>query len=119
MRNLNFFLFLSNHLFNVSVRTTQDQFGLNMGLYEEISSVVSRLYKKEVTIGTESVERAVYFHGYLLEQTLQVFDISELSTIKEKKLSNSIQDSRTTIFRKILLFSTIVITKEDFYSIQG
>lgn len=100
-------------------RTKQDLFGLNIHLFNELERIVKQLYKREIFIEVESIKRAVYFHGYLLEQTLQVFDISELSSVRERKLTNAIQESRQTILRRILLFSKVLIMKESFYSTQG
>ena len=55
-------------------------------------------------------------HRNRFEQTLQVFDISELSSVKEKKITNTIHESRQMILKRILLFSKILIVKESFHS---
>lgn len=93
--------------------------GLNYRLLNEINNTIRRLFQPEIIISTESVKRAIYFHGYLLEQTLQVFDISTLQT--EIIVSNPINSNELQDFlcRQILLLPKIIITKESLYSING
>ena len=47
--------------------------GLNLRLFNEMQQTIRRLYQCQIIITKDSISRAIYFHGYLLEQTLKSF----------------------------------------------
>jgi hypothetical protein len=108
-----------NRSYSNRIRSSQDPIGLNIGLYSEMDAYVRRTFRSEITISEDAVVRATYFHGYLLEQTLQLFDINplECSTL-EAFMTNNL-DTRQSILRSILLTPKVLILKEHFYSHEG
>jgi hypothetical protein len=92
---------------------------LNFRLFNDITNKIRLLYQPEIIITKTSVNRAIYFHGYLLEQTLQIFDISPLITHLPNTniiIGKELQD---ILCRQILLLPKIIITKENLYSLNG
>ncbi|CAF1008768.1 unnamed protein product [Rotaria sordida] len=94
------------------IRAPDDMIGLNLRLYNEIDMVIRRLFEPQITITKASTSRAIYFHGYLLEQTLKVFDISSLETV----IPNMNPTIGKELCRQILMLPQIIITKENLYS---
>jgi hypothetical protein len=90
-----------------------------MALYNEMDAHVRETFRNEIVISEEAAARATYFHGYLLEQTLQVFDISPLECTSLQTFSTITSDARETITRCILLTPKVLILKEQFYSQEG
>ncbi|CAF1066449.1 unnamed protein product [Adineta ricciae] len=97
------------------LRERNDAIGLNIRLFNEIDSVIRRLYGPQITITESSVDRAIYFHGYLLEQTLKLFDITTLESIGPKSFRLSSFELKQSLMREILMLPQIIITKEDLY----
>lgn len=96
-----------------------DTIGLNFRLYNELANNIQRLFQPRITITKASIERAMYFHGYLLEQTLQIFDITSLATtvpILNPIIGKELID---ILCRDILLIPKIIITKQNLYSLNG
>jgi hypothetical protein len=112
------FVFLQRSLFN-STRSRQDPIGLNISLYNEMDAYVRETFRNEIAISEEVAALATYFHGYLLEQTMQVFDISPLECSTLQALSTINPDAREAITRCILLTPKVLILKEQFYSQEG
>ncbi len=93
--------------------------GLNLRLFHEMAQIIQSLFQPQITITKTSVSRAVYFHGYLLEQTLKIFDISSLEN-QEPLLHDMIAtDVQVITTREILLLRQVLITKEDLYATNG
>ncbi|CAF1489103.1 unnamed protein product [Adineta ricciae] len=62
----------------------------------------------QITINELAIDRAIYFHGYLLEQTLESIGL------KSNRLSNA--ELKASLIREILMFPEIIITKEALYA---
>lgn len=90
-----------------------------MQLYKDINKEVRRLFDSKITISEISTTRAIYFHGFLLEQTLMLFDINPLEKIQENMNTLTEKEMEIAICREILLLPTIIIAKENFYSSSG
>ncbi|CAF2086561.1 unnamed protein product, partial [Rotaria magnacalcarata] len=99
----------------VGKRCSGDMLGLNIRLLNEISQIVRTRFENQITITTSSTSRAIYFHGYLLEQILKIFDITPLDNIPQNININSGIDLKTALCRQILLLPMIIITKENLY----
>ena len=112
-------LFFNEHAFSNSSRSRQDPIGLNIGLYNEMDVHIRETFRNEITICEESVTRATYFHGYLLEQTLQVFDIRPLELSSVQAFTAINQEAREAILRRILLTPKVLILKDNFYTQEG
>jgi hypothetical protein len=93
--------------------------GLNFRLYNDIDNTIRRLFSPNITITKTSVTRAIYFHGYLLEQTLQIFDISSLVTDLPNPNPTMRKELQDILCRQLLLLPKIIITKENLYSLSG
>ena len=93
--------------------------GLNLRLFNEMQQTIRRLYQCQIIITKESISRAIYFHGYLLEQTLKVFDISPLETIISNTNQTVGKKIQPILCRQIFMLSKIIITKESLYSFNG
>jgi len=93
--------------------------GLSYRLYNDIVNTIRMLFSSEITITIASINRAIYFHGYLLEQTLQIFDISSLIADVSNVYSTDEKELEHTLCRQILLLPKILITKENLYSLNG
>lgn len=106
---------------NVCFRThaKDDMIGLNLRLFVQLQQTAQSLFQMEIEITNTNVCRAIYFHGYLLEQTMKIFDITPLQT-SESIFNQSIgTDFQKTLIRQILLLPKIIITKEDLYASNG
>ncbi|CAF1493180.1 unnamed protein product, partial [Rotaria sp. Silwood1] len=88
--------------------TIDDMFGLNTRLYNEIDQIVRQLFESQITITTTSTSRAIYFHAYLLEQTLKLFDITPLETTRLKMNMTGINNLQTVACRQILMSPKII-----------
>jgi transcriptional antiterminator len=93
--------------------------GLNFRLYNDIENTIRRLFQPDITITKTSVTRAIYFHGYLLEQTLQIFDISSLVTDLPNPNPTIKKELQDILCRQLLLLPKIIISKENLYSLSG
>ena len=100
-------------------RSRQDPIGLSITLLNQMDAYVRETFRNEIAISEEVAARATYFHGYLLEQTLQVFDISPLECSTPQPFSTINLDARETITRCILLTPKVLILKDQFYSQEG
>ncbi|CAM4851960.1 unnamed protein product, partial [Rotaria magnacalcarata] len=101
---------------NINIkRCSGDMLGLNIRLLNEVSQIVRTRFENQITITTASTSRAIYFHGYLLEQILKIFDITPLDNIPQNININSGIDLKTALCRQILLLPMIIITKENLY----
>ena len=100
-------------------RASDDMIGLNIRLFNEIDVVVRRLFQHQITITKTSISRAIYFHGYLLEQTLKIFDISQLEIVLPNVNQTTGKELQEILSRQILMLSKIIITKENLYSLNG
>ncbi|CAF3895281.1 unnamed protein product, partial [Rotaria sp. Silwood1] len=98
--------------------TIDDTFGLNTRLYNEIDQIVRQRFESQIIITTTSTSRAIYFHGYLLEQTLKLFDISPLEPTRLKMNMMGINNLQTVVCRQILMLPKIIITKENLFSVN-
>ena len=67
----------------------------------------------------ESAYQGIYFHGYLLEQTLKLFDITPLDNAARNINIHVGKDLEKMLCRQILLLPSIIITKENLYSSSG
>ena len=103
----------------ISDRSERDSFGLSLALYNEMEKAVRTLFRHEITISEDSTARAIYFHGYLLEQTLQVFDISSLESSGSLPFSKDKKEHIPAIARLILLMPKVFIMKESFFTLEG
>ncbi|CAF4885773.1 unnamed protein product, partial [Rotaria sp. Silwood1] len=88
--------------------TIDDMFGLNTRLYNEIDQIVRQLFESQITITTTLISRAIYFHAYLLEQTLKLFDITPLETTRLKMNMTGINNLQTVACRQILMSPKII-----------
>jgi hypothetical protein len=93
--------------------------GLNLRLYNETDHIIRRLFEPQIIISTTSVSRAIYFHGYLLEQTLKIFDITSFETVMPLINPTTGKELQEILCRQILMLSNIIITKENLYSFNG
>lgn len=85
----------------------------------EIQQTIQSSFQTQIQISKEAVSRAIYFHGYLFEQTTQIFDISRFETFRtiiKQKIGVNLQ---TALSRQILLLPKIIILKDDLYSSNG
>ena len=102
-----------------SARAPDDTIGLNIRLYNEIDIVVRRLFSSQITISKASTNRAIYFHGYLLEQTLKIFDVTSMELLIPKQNHITAAEIKQLLMRQILMLPRIIITKENLYSMNG
>ena len=108
------FLVLKNIILR-SEHSSDDTLGLNIRLFNEISQVIHTRFETQITITKESICRAIYFHGYLLEQTLKLFDITSFDNARQNINRRVGKDLELVLCRQILMFTKIIITKEDLY----
>ncbi|CAF4517263.1 unnamed protein product [Rotaria sp. Silwood2] len=97
-------------------RTNDDKFGLNIRLYREVTDRIQQMFGSQIIITEASTTRAIYFHGYLLEQTLKLFDTNPLEKIRKNNITWMEKNMDITICREILKLPVVIITKENFYS---
>ena len=90
-----------------------------MRLYNDVDNVVRRLFPSQITIDRQSTERAIYFYGYLLEQTLRVFDVTPLELTPPRLKDMTPIVIKQSLMKQILMMAKIVITKENLYSNNG
>ena len=100
-------------------REQNDGLGLNIRLFNQIESVIRSSYGPQITINESSVDRAIYFHGFLLEQTLKLFEVTTLETNPAKSNRLSAFELKQSLIRDILMLPQIIITKEDLYEPNG
>jgi hypothetical protein len=84
-----------------------------------MDNIIRQLFRSQITISRISTSRAIYFHGYLLEQTLQIFDVNKLETVPSHLNSLNCGELKESLIRQIILIPKIIITKADLYSIYG
>ena len=106
---------------NVCFRThaKDDILGLNLRLFVQMQQTVQSLFQMQIEITNTNVSRAIYFHGYLLEQTMKIFDITPLQTSGSVLNQQIGTDLQRILIRQILLLPKIIITKEDLYASNG
>ena len=90
-----------------------------MRLFNEIGNAVRRLHDSQIVITKTSASRAIYFHGFLLEQTLQLFDINPLEKIQRNTSIIAEKDMEMIVCRQLLCLPMIIITKESLYLSSG
>ncbi|CAF1517655.1 unnamed protein product, partial [Rotaria sordida] len=100
------------------IHESGDMIGLNVRLLYDIRLTVERLFQSQITITKELVSRAIYFHEYLLERTLKIFDISSFETVVSNINQSVGKELQKMIRRNILMLSKIIITKESLYCLN-
>lgn len=83
--------------------------------------MIQARFEHQITITQQSTCRAVYFHSYLLEQTLKLLDVTLLdnTSLNMNVLMHAGKDVETVLCRQILILPKIIITKENLYTAYG
>ena len=108
------FLVLKNIIL-CSERSSDDTLGLNIRLFNEINQIIHTRFETQITITKESTCLATYIHGYLLEQTLKLFDITSFDNVRQSINRGVGKDLELVLCRQILMLTKIIIKKEDLY----
>lgn len=88
-------------------------------MHNEVDETVRRLFSSRIIINKESTKRAIYFHGYLLEQTLRIFDVSAIESAVPRMKDMTPAEIKRSLVKQILMMPKIIITKENLYSNNG
>jgi hypothetical protein len=94
-------------------------FGLSIGLFHQIQVAIESLFLTDITITETTAKRAIYFHAYLLEQTEQVLNVTDLDKLDQSPIDLKGDSLQKHLMRRILLLPSIIVLKSSLYTIEG